>query len=577
MKYLLTLFVVFLFPTVTNAATYTTQQSGNWTAASSWIGNNKPGNWFGAGDVVIVNHPITLNQNINFQGQLIINPGGSLIGSRDIQMNGSASLVNDGDVAIRNLNLNSNSRLINNASFSTSGNTQLNNNADLISNGTINFGGNVSNYGDTLLVSNPATISGNLQNGGVLVASDSLTTIGNITNNGGDIVSSTYLSTTGDITNNSTGTITNNGYLDVGSDFTNNSNASPGFISNGDVIISRDFTNNGSGEVVFNSGTSLNVGNDFTNNNDATLNGNVYVDNNITNNGGSSLSIGSNSIVEVNNSLTNNSNITLDGGLVVGSGGVNNGGGNMDGSGLFQVDGGLTNWGTIGGSLDVCSSDASTNPITNGNNVTGSATICSNGGANFPIVPAAPLPVELASFEAKANGNTVELIWVTLSELNNDYFTIERSKEGVTFIELDYVEGQGTTNERTVYNYTDVNPHDGKSFYRLKQTDFDGRSESFEIVSVLLKSDAEIDVSLYPNPTNGRDVIYLKVPQNNDSEFNVLINDLLGKEFVSDLTFINQGKHTLVIIDFSDSLPRGTYLINVWIEGKMISKKLLVQ
>ena len=87
------------------------------------------------------------------------------------------------------------------------------------------------------------------------------------------------------------------------------------------------------------------------------------------------------------------------------------------------------------------------------------------------------LPVELISFTAKSviedGKNMVVLNWTTLSETNNDYYTIERSSDGMHFEELSRVQGAGTTTDISTYYAADENPFMGVSYYRLKQTDFD--------------------------------------------------------------------------------------------------------
>ena len=290
------------------------------------------------------------------------------------------------------------------------------------------------------------------------------------------------------------------------------------------------------------------------------------------------ITVGPNSIVQITDELKNsdNSELTINGAMAAANGKENKDNGVINGTGLLQVDGGFNNQGTISGSLDVCNSGG-TNPFSSGG-VSGSSSVCSNGAINFPIIPGAPLPISLIDFDATLNeSDQVELIWVTAGELNNDYFTIERSDENLNFVAIEYIPGVGTTNETKEYNYTDKEPIKGKSYYRLKQTDYDGKSETFDIVSVILESEADIEVVLYPNPSNGRDNIFLKVPTSAGENFNVLINDLLGRDFISDLTFIEQNDHTLIIIDFESQLPKGYYLINIVIKGEIITKKLVVE
>lgn len=99
------------------------------------------------------------------------------------------------------------------------------------------------------------------------------------------------------------------------------------------------------------------------------------------------------------------------------------------------------------------------------------------------------LPVELLSFNAKKRNNSVELDWTTASENNNDYFEIQRSKDGMAFETIDIVYGNGTSTVMNQYSYTDVTSLSGTSFYRLKQVDFDGQNETFQPVSINFSSD----------------------------------------------------------------------------------------
>jgi len=108
------------------------------------------------------------------------------------------------------------------------------------------------------------------------------------------------------------------------------------------------------------------------------------------------------------------------------------------------------------------------------------------------------LPVELIAFDSKKlNNNNVELNWTTASEQNNDYFTIEKSRDGEHWTTFETVDGVGTTSEIT--NYTVVDPTvSGLTYYRLIQTDFDGTTKKLKTIAVEGK---EADrLSAYPNP-----------------------------------------------------------------------------
>ncbi len=113
-----------------------------------------------------------------------------------------------------------------------------------------------------------------------------------------------------------------------------------------------------------------------------------------------------------------------------------------------------------------------------------------------------PLPVELLSFDAEKVLEDVDVTWITTTEINNDYFVIERSRDGITWESLDSVPGAGNSSVELSYDYMDDSPLFGTSFYRLKQVDFDG-SFSYSEVEVINFEGIEI-VDLYPNPSTGK-------------------------------------------------------------------------
>lgn len=157
-----------------------------------------------------------------------------------------------------------------------------------------------------------------------------------------------------------------------------------------------------------------------------------------------------------------------------------------------------------------------TNWVSHGNGGTtgnaASGTIISSGAVTsfspFTLASttsANPLPIELVEFVAIPLGDYVELQWSTLSELNNDYFTVERSADGIEFMEIGFLAGAGTTQERINYNYEDNSPLVGINYYRLKQTDFDKSISYSEIIKVDLQAPEQI--ILYPNPVNQSGIV----------------------------------------------------------------------
>lgn len=110
-----------------------------------------------------------------------------------------------------------------------------------------------------------------------------------------------------------------------------------------------------------------------------------------------------------------------------------------------------------------------------------------------------PLPVELKDFQAAVVPDSkVLLSWSTLSERQNDFFTVERTRDGFNWEKVGTVDGAGNSSEVLNYELKDNNPHAGVSYYRLKQTDYDGKETIFEERMVEILS--EDDIRVYPNP-----------------------------------------------------------------------------
>lgn len=185
---------------------------------------------------------------------------------------------------------------------------------------------------------------------------------------------------------------------------------------------------------------------------------------------------------------------------------------------------------------------------------------CEDNGSTF--CESGPLPVELIYFSVKQSSGSVSLEWSTASELNNDYFTIERSRDGVRFDVISTVQGNGTANSTNTYQYTDINPPLGLSYYRLSQTDYDGTTEQFPMVSVLFAPDNN-RLSIYPNPLYGN-FMQLKVSgkQRNES-ITLRILDLQGRLMSEQSMLADEFGNIDRQIDVSNLQVKNTYIVNL--------------
>lgn len=132
-----------------------------------------------------------------------------------------------------------------------------------------------------------------------------------------------------------------------------------------------------------------------------------------------------------------------------------------------------------------------------------------------------PLPVTLTSFTGKKMEKSIQLEWKTESELNNDYFVVERSMDGRNFEQLKEVSGKGNSTERVVYTFEDQKPESATNYYRLRQVDYDGTESFSDIITVKFKN-TRLDLNLYP--TLVREEVNLDLT--NFENENVLINIL---------------------------------------------------
>jgi hypothetical protein len=155
-----------------------------------------------------------------------------------------------------------------------------------------------------------------------------------------------------------------------------------------------------------------------------------------------------------------------------------------------------------------------------------------NGQLGNPVIP-----VELSSFTAKVDNNSVLLTWVTASELNNKGFEIQRENEN-TWQKIGFVDGQGTTTEANTYTFIINNIPAGTYSYRLKQIDHNGSFEYSNKIEVEVLSPQRFELSQnYPNPFNPSTTISFSIPQS--SFVTMIVYDALGNK-VS--TLINENK-----------------------------------
>ncbi|MEO8762519.1 MAG: T9SS type A sorting domain-containing protein, partial [Bacteroidia bacterium] len=185
-----------------------------------------------------------------------------------------------------------------------------------------------------------------------------------------------------------------------------------------------------------------------------------------------------------------------------------------------------------------------------------------------------PLPISLLDFSAIANNNKVDLKWETATETNNAYFTIEKSKDGVVFTKLIDILGAGNSTSQKNYYESDYQPYNGTSYYRLKQTDFNGNYKYFTVVVV--DFNAKKNISFYPTPVKTNQSLNVQIDGYKNEEVLVVLRDIQGREFYSKV-LVTHEETQLFAIDVTQQILPGIYLIVASSNGNIYSQKIIVR
>ncbi|OEK02575.1 hypothetical protein BFP97_14045 [Roseivirga sp. 4D4] len=186
------------------------------------------------------------------------------------------------------------------------------------------------------------------------------------------------------------------------------------------------------------------------------------------------------------------------------------------------------------------------------------------------------LPITLISFTADHyNEDEVKLEWVTASEINNEFYTIERSRDGQSFEAIGIIDGAGNSDQLLTYSFIDRNPLIGLSFYRLKQTDFSGEFDHSEIKSIRVESSFETEFKAYPNPIVRGQTLKIKYKIDGDQKLKIMIFDPRGQ-------FLGQQERAASIsgeLEISTSkFQKGLNLIRILDENqRVVTLKVLVR
>ncbi|MFT5641409.1 MAG: hypothetical protein ACI9A7_001513 [Cyclobacteriaceae bacterium] len=381
----------------------------------------------------------------------------------------------------------------------------------------------------------------------------------------------TYCTVTGDLhINGGSITIASGGSLTINGSFFNIGNGAFTVTGGGELEVTGSFTNGKNGDVQFLDGT-ISIGGDFVNSGQGT--------------------IASAGVVNIAGDFTSTSNqsITVSGGLAIG------GTADVQGNTTIEIlSGGVVKADSFSGTAPVTIANGGTIYVVNGipdgtvttNDNAMADTDCSNnccGAQCTPVVGGSggdalnetgneALPVELLAFNVVLLDNEIEISWTSASELNNDFYEIERALTASSFETIAKIDGAGTSDELLKYTYRDYMRWDGIVYYRLKQTDCDGKFEYFKIKSIDASSLAQQRIKVFPNKAkSGTNIIVMGLPVSED-KVGLMFNDMSGKSSIYIELESTCGVRAFIL----PNIPDGIYLLVGELHGTIIRELLIV-
>ncbi len=324
-------------------------------------------------------------------------------------------------------------------------------------------------------------------------------------------------------------TSTVSGNWTVGANWINGAPASPTSASNTTMNIGATLPMTLTANYTLGSNAVLNI----------PANATLTIIGNVTFNNGSVLNVAAGGYLIIIGNVTNNNNsndIKIDGTISI-TGNFNGGNGSeIIGTGAMAISGSVTTTGT--------------------GVVFGSAIDCT---VNCSSSAASPLPIELIDFSGTCLTNGVQLKWSTATELNNDYFLIEKSLNGIDWKLPAKIGGSGTSNSMHTYIYTDNSINSNELiYYRLSQVDFDGKKTVFKMIDVNCNNNSVPDQMIfYPNPASTELNIHFDVNEPSANSIIRLVNNM-GQTIMETKVDLYKGVNSFVFpVDFEP----GTYTI----------------
>jgi hypothetical protein len=187
-----------------------------------------------------------------------------------------------------------------------------------------------------------------------------------------------------------------------------------------------------------------------------------------------------------------------------------------------------------------------------------------------------PLPVELLTFQGENFSNGIELEWNTANESENSFFIIERSQNGFLFEAIAKINGAGNSTTEKKYSFKDNEPLNGENFYRLKQTDWDGKENYFSQIIKLNYEKNKPVFAVYPNPSENSSAI-INFDEGEKNEYLISLFDENGKKIGEKKIQKENSDRQLSLSDINNNLKAGIYFITASKNDNFFQQRIIIK
>jgi hypothetical protein len=190
----------------------------------------------------------------------------------------------------------------------------------------------------------------------------------------------------------------------------------------------------------------------------------------------------------------------------------------------------------------------------------------------FTLMVTSPLAVSVIKFDAFLKGSKVLVQWTTAQEVNSDYFTVERSTNGLDYEMIMVIDGKGNSNTPTNYEFIDNNPLEGVSYYRLVATDKDGDKKTVGVRTVNNRVNRSFSLSVKPNPAVNN-AINATIQSARQQTLKIKLFDMRGSEVYNNSLYATAGNNIIKI----PAVP-GTYVLSIEAtDGAKVNERVIVK